>query len=638
MPEPVSTVSAPAIIDGDIMRRMDEMAYVLDFIERSDRYRQRFVPIWDEVLANYLVVPYGATANGLIDMKSGRGMLPYRNTGRRGRSILKDPETHQVIETITAQAIGLLLGGRDYITATAAGKDDYDKARLLARLLQAIMEGPGVWATHYQLFKDAFLFGIAILKIGWETRSRKQYVKRGTKMVLEDVIYRDRPLQQIVDHYNFYPDPTGTRINTNMIGVAERFQITFRDAMRLTEPGQNGEPPVYDKMYVTRAIRAKMDEIDKARKRQTSEGSRRFPDSPMELPEQMELLDGFDYYGESPVKRSDTSNRVITLLNGFPVRTRPNMFIDGEKPYIEVAINPIGGRFYGLGMGEVIRFLQDAADHMLMAFNDATDLAVNSPLLVGQGWGGNDQELKAREPNSLIFCTDPKAVQNVPVDLGVLEFAAQELLRRKLSMREATGATNPLQAIGGPTEKTATETSELVRLASQRVESAVLLQERDTYPRIARMLHSRLKQFLPDGGAVASLAGEQFDVPYDAINIDADIRFSGSRQAGSRFQKFSTYRTMAQVLGSPAGMQMALLFPEILVRMFRDGAEVADAEEIVKRASERALAMKKMEFAAQNGGASQPGGGGEGSPSAANQEETFGTEAGETERDGQAIS
>ena len=39
MPDVVSTVSAPAIIDMSVMRRMDEMAYLLEFIERSDRYR-----------------------------------------------------------------------------------------------------------------------------------------------------------------------------------------------------------------------------------------------------------------------------------------------------------------------------------------------------------------------------------------------------------------------------------------------------------------------------------------------------------------------------------------------------------------------------------------------------------------------
>ena len=638
MPDVVSTVSTPLLIDGDASKRMEETEYLLEFMSRSDRYRRMFVPIWDEVLANYLVVPYGSDPTGLIWSKSGQALLPYKNLGRRRRrSVLKDPETHQIIETITAQGIGLLLGGRDYITAVPIGKDDYNKSRLLGRLITAIMDQPGVWRTHYQLFKDAFLFGTAILKIGWETRMRKQFVRNARgKLVPEDVVYRDRVLQRVVDHYNFYPDPTGTRINEDMVGVGERFQITFREAMRLSEPGAHGEPPVYDKAEVTKAIMLRMVDMQKGKASSTAGIGSRFPNLPMGLPHQMELLDGFDYYGESPVPRSDgMSNRVMTLLNGINVRSRGNPYIDGNKPYVEVIINPIGGRFYGLGVGEVVRFLQDSADHLLMTFTDTADLAANAPLLVGGGWGGNEQELEERAPNALIHCQDPKMVGPVPTDIGILDFATRELLRRKLSMREASGATNPLQAIQGPGEKTATETSELVRLASQRVEAAVLLQERDTYPRIGRMIHSRLRQFLPEGGAVATLAGEPFDVPLDAVDIEADVRFSGSRQAGSRFQKAATYRTMSQVLGSEAGMQMALLFPEVLIRWFRDGAEIPDAEEIIRKAGERALQLRKLQGVEAGAGAPT---GGSAPTSDANEEETFGTQAGETERDGEAIA
>ena len=203
-------------------------------------------------------------------------------------------------------------------------------------------------------------------------------------------------------------------------------------------------------------------------------------------------------------------------------------------------------------------------------------------------------------------------------------------------MREASGATNPLQAIPTSDRATATEVSELVRLASQRVESMVLLIEQDTYPRIGRMLHSRLKQFLPDGGAIATLAGEPFEIPLDAIDIDADVRFTGSRQAGSKFQKAATYKSMAQILGTDAGMQLALLFPDILIRWFRDGGEVVDAEDIVAKATERAMAMQKLQLATE---ADAGGGGGQGgSPPNGNKEEQFGTNAGETEREGEAIS
>ncbi len=82
-------------------------------------------------------------------------------------------------------------------------------------------------------------------------------------------------------------------------------------------------------------------------------------------------------------------------------------------------------------------------------------------------------------------------------------------------------------------------------------------------------------------------------------------------------------------------MQLALLYPDILIRWFRDGGEVVDAEKIVQKATERAMAMQKLQLATQveAGGEVQPG-----TPSGGNTEEEFGTNAGETEREGEAIS
>lgn len=582
--DPQSTATVPTTIGliTDRTRREEESEFVMQFVERSDDKRRPYHDVWEEVLDNYMVA--SPTSGSMQERVWPSGSKVPRGMGRRrdgGDTYLKDPETHQIVESLVAQALLLLFGQRDYITAVPVGPDDPEKARLVARLLMAQLEQPGVFRTHYQLFKNAFLFGTSIIEIGWEARSRAQLVKKaqidpltgtnfGDAITQEEVVYRDRPLQREVALWDFYPDPGGTRIHDDMIGVAKRFRITAWQAQKLAEAG------VYDKQAVQRAI-------------SRSAGSRQdasplFNPSDVQIDDKdMRLLTGFEYWGSSPVYYADgANNRVITILEGENVRSHINPFIDGAIPFKEIVVNPVGGRFYGLSPAEVIRYLQDSADNMLMVLNDAADLAVRSPLLVGGNFGGDPIQLRNRKLNDLIFCRDPKSVLPIPVDLNVLSLAAQDLMRRKLTMREATGATNPLQSIPAGDRTTATEINTLVQLASQRVELMVSLIERDDYPWIGRTIHSRNRQFLPPGGAVATLLGETFDIPYEAVDLELDVRFVGSRTAQTRAQKVLQYKDAIQTVAG--GLQLLPIMPELFERYLRDGLEIPDAAQILTQA------------------------------------------------------
>jgi len=590
MADPQGTVLSPLLV-ADLRKKMAEAEFVMDFVDKSLQLRDKFSAVWDEILDNYLVAPIGTPMSrafpriGDPAVASFPFITPRGVQANSGVSRLKDPETHQIIETLTAQALGLLLGGREYITARPLGKDDPEKARMLARLLMAILEQPGIFRTFYQSFKNAFLFGTSILEFGWEARSRNQLVEvpkfdllgrlAARDLIPEEVLYRNRPLIKEVDIYDFYPDPSGTRIQEDMVGVVKRFRITKAEAMRLGEAG------VYDLDDVRLAIAASSSRT--GGKRGERGGTRKFDFLPDDLPDAYGVLTGFEFWGESPVTTADhVSNRVITLLNGLRVRSRINGFIDGNIPFKEVTINPISGRFYGLSPAEVIRFLQDSADNLLMVFNDAADFAIRGPLLVGQAFNGNPQQLRERKLNDIIECVNPDAVKPIPTDFNPLQFAAQEMLRRKITMREATGATDAVQTIESKGDKTATEINETLRLSSTKIEAQVQLVERDDFPWIGRKIHSLLRQFSPEGGAIATLGGEFFQVPFETIDVDADIRFVGARQATSRFQQGLGVREALRIMQeNPQGI---LMFGDLYVRLFRDALDMADAEDVVARA------------------------------------------------------
>jgi hypothetical protein len=586
-------------------QRLKESDFVLQFVDKSASSRSTFISIWREVLDNYLVAPFAyrdaVPYIGSHNVTSARALTSRnRNTGR---SVLKDPETNQIIDTLSAQGIGLLMPTMDYIQAMPIGFDDEQKARFLGRLLQGVLSSPGVYRTNFTIFKDAFIFGTAIIQIGWETRSRLQVTDKpvvdsqtgffiGTEPDIGEVVYRDAPLIQQKDIFDFYPDPSGTRIQQNMLGVAHKFRMSKQEARRLGEAG------VYDKAQVERAIRGMGEGEETDPNRDMEE--KRFRGLANETHDDYGVMTGFEFWGEVPFRPSDGArNRVITVLNGEHVRSHINPYKDGNIPFKEVVLNPLNGRFYGLGIGEVIRFLQDSADNMLMLHTDATDLAARNVLLAGAGFNGDLGRLKKRVPGDVIPVGNIDAVKPVPQDTNVLRDSAQEYQMRKMAMREASGATSPLQAIPSSDRQTATEVNELVRLASQKVELMVGLVERDDYPWIGKTIHSRIRQFL-SRDREEILGGERFPVTLDDVDFDADIRFVGARQAQSKFQKAATLKEALNVLGT--NPTVIPILRDVVIRYFRDGLDIQDAEQIVDNAiqvieqqKERAIQLQQQQ-------------------------------------------
>lgn len=636
MADPQSTVSAP-LISGirSAIEREGQKRFVLDFLERSARSREPYVETWNEIWDNYLVVPSGTTSTAQWHGTSLWPSFPSTRSAGIERSVLKDPETHQIVESLAAQSLGLLFSTRDYIQATPVGADDPEKARLISRMLMAILERPGLFRTAYQLFKDAFIFGTSIVELGWETRSRMQYVPTtifdamgypmGSQLVPKEVLYRDRPLVRQIDHYDFFPDPSGTRIQEDMIGCAKRFTITPQEARRLAAAGTYDDPAAVERAIVT------------SRKQPVGVGQmvsvqqKQFDRLVDKLPTKMGLLCGFEYFGEYPDRTADRmSNRKITILNGEIVAGYGNPFMDGGIPYKEIVVNPVQGRFWGLSPAEVVRYLQDSTDHFMMMLQDATNTALRGPLLAGRGFGADPERIRQAKFGDVVDVNDPTKILPIPRDTSVLQLSMMELARRKVSMREASGANSPQQPVPLSGRPTATEVSEVTRIASQRGEAMTMLIEKDDYPFIGRTLHLRMRQFTDaDSELVGVYQGERFNATLDDIDIDADIRFIGSRQASSKFQRFAALKEAYTILST--NPEATMMFPELVVRIFRDGLDIVDADQIVAQAQMMIDSREKLLASRAQEGTKGQAIAGSGS------ESNFGTQAGQTEKQGGAI-
>ena len=598
-------------IPGSRHEREKDREFVLDFIDRSERKRRPHMDVRKEILDNYMVTLPGANSNRLFNPNGFRLFGDGHTARSYSGSRLKDPESHQITESMLSQGVGLLLGPRDYIQAIPVGSDDPDKARMLSKILLGVLDGPGVWRTFYLLLKDSFIFGTSVVQVGWANRTRQQMTKvptfdqsgiqTGFEFIQAAVNYENRPDILPISLEKFYPDASGTRIQEDMQGVAKESDITVAQALRLAKDG------VFDETAVRAAITRKKDRV--LRTRMSEDRYERVPNQEKSVPvlsdaEESGLVKIFEYWGQVPYLPADKArNRVITLMEDVLVRSHINPFIDGNIPFKEVVVNPIQGRFWGVSPLEVIRYLQDSADAILMNLTDAQDLAVNGPIILGKAFGGDPNQVRRRSPRSIIMARDVKQVAPFPVDLNSLQQGAQAYLQRKMAMREATGATNPLQAIQNGDRSTAFEVSELVRVASQKVELMIQGVEKDDFPWIGRAVLSRLRQFLPDEGAVATLAGEQVPFTLDDIDTEADVRFVGSRLAKTPGQKFQQTNTVLTMIG-----QNPLIFltaPELLEELFEDGLGIKDAKEKVAQGA--AAAQKLLEQGALQGGAGTPG-------------------------------
>jgi hypothetical protein len=608
MPDPQSTASvSPELTRAflfNIKGPMRDQEFVLDFVQKSSALKEQFVHIWDEILDNYFVSPHGANSfriwpNDPISTVNPR----IASDKRKRRATLKDPETHQIVETLASQAMGLLLGPREFIAAVPVGLDDPEKARFLSRILMGILEQPGWYSEHYQAFKDAFLLGTAVVEMGWESLSRMQQtptpiVDENGKLLdtvntPQEIIYRDAPTFRLIDLYDFFPDPTGHRIQKDMLGVAKRGRITAAMARQLRDGGTYHRTGAVNKALQLAAGGGAKDGSTHA-----TESRSRFPAMHRQGPDDLQMMTFFEYWGQVPYQHPDgASNRVITLLNGEVVRSHINPYVDGNIPFKEIVVNPVAGRFYGLSPAEVNRYLQDSADNYLMVGNDAANAALSSPLLVGLGFGGDMDRLRRREILDVIECRNPDMVKPLPVDLNVLQLAAAERIGLKQNMRESSGAGNTQQAIPSSDRQTATEVSELVRFASQRVEMMVQLIERDDYPWIGRTLHSRLRQFMPPGGGNILFEGENMPFKLEDINHDADVRFVGSRFAMSQHQIMNQYAQTLSVLSTNPNVVMD--FPGVVIKLLRDGLHIVEAEAIVAQAQQAVQARMQQQMEMQ---------------------------------------
>lgn len=524
-------------------RRPEEMAdFVMQFVESSDKKLQQLRPRWEESLANWFVRPYGdVSRNQRTDWPLLTGYVAGGT--RRRRSVLKDPESHQVVETYRAKLWNALFGGERPVAAKPVGVEDVGAANTAGRLIEYDLKLGSHPKVTYIWVGDALIFGSGVVFGTWfYDEGMREFRRIGVDDFGQPVDermtipwrYYDDPLLTNVDPMDFYPDP-GEPMMDRMQGVARRFEMS---GPKMQQQARNDAS--WDQASIRRAIEAGREQTFSDKQtfdtiKETDQGDESF--------DKFKNLIGYEYHGEVPwkVEGKEFRRQVLTVVNGELVRTRPWTLPTGRVPAYDITINPVGGRFHGVSPLETIHRDQDFLDGLKMNIADAVNLGTNPPHIVNRHAEVNLAKVEAWNPNVPILANSTDAVRTAeytpPIQMAM---AAYQMV--KGHEREGTGAIGAVQGLGMGTKRfSATEAQFTAGQALDRPEVMAALIEQNDLPALGRgLLHLNAK-FLETDSDVARRVGEQPGTVglQELQYADFDVRFVGSRRESNRGTKIA---------------------------------------------------------------------------------------------------
>lgn len=545
----------------------DEARAVMSFVDDSSRAREEYEPIWQETLQNYLVRPYSeASYNQQVQYPflTGRG----GNTSTSGFSVLKDPESHQVVEALLADEMTLLFGEGDIIRARPVGLEDVDAARTVQAYEHYTFRLEGHYRSLYEWLKDGKIFGLGVLfgywhyQEGWDAvrsidASGGYEVSDERPMLVP--VYDDYKFR-CIDIFDFFWDP-GASMLCDMLGAARRFTITEKQARAKVESGE------WDRDAVERAIKNKSEtDARESRDKTWREGL----DRPQRNKPHRDFkpMVGYCYYGEVPYKTKDgISSRRVEVLCGETVRSRPHY---GRLPFFAYSPCTIQGRFPGIAPLEVIRYTQDFTDALLMLNADAAAKMIHPPHIVNRYANVDFAKLKTFRPDVPVLSDSIDAVQTLNYS-PPLNVTAGFYSSMKGQMREGSGALGALQGVNdGPDRESATGFSGRYRQARGRPEAQAALIEREYLPPLAKHILSQGQRFIESTEDLMRRVGSiPNPVPLASFLGEFDIEFVGSRIEGTRTQRLQAYR---EIFAQGANPYMAPNIPwaESATRYYKD--------------------------------------------------------------------
>ena len=553
-----------------IASAVEEARWVASFVEDSDKGRDVYKDIWQETYQNYLVRPWSEGSFGT------QVQYPYLTAGDTrgagsGYATLKDPESHQIVESVNGAIIQILLSDPNFLIARPVGGEDVGKGVVASKLVRYVMRLEGHYRSMVEWLKGGLIFGTSLMEGYWDYREEDGVFRQvSADYGVEDAPEVEGPMVAYDDYrmmplalMDFFPDAGANRIYL-MHGMAKRFTMTAAEARRKAAiPKESGG---YDREAVETAIENHKE--DDARERQDRawvEGL----DRPVRQKSHKDLgpLVGYCYYGDVPYRPADGKRRRrVEVLSGELVRSEAFF---GRYPFFDYTPVPVEGRFYGVAPLEVIRYDQDFADCLKMLIADAAARATHPPFEVDRNSGIDRAKLRAFRTEVPILSNRIGSIMQIPYNPPIGP-AVQAYSSLKQQMREGSGGLGVIQGLGlGVNRASATEAAGTIQRAQGRPEAMAMLIEREYLPPMGQHILENYRRYSTSDD-IALRIGEQFGaVGLADILPSFDLEFVGSRIEGGKAERRAGYRELF-TLGANQYVAPMVPWPEVLARYLKE--------------------------------------------------------------------
>jgi hypothetical protein len=605
--------------------REDQFDFVQNFWGASSQFKSQFEDMWREVAANFVVDPESVTNPSTTSN-------PFRNQRTlRDGVILKDQETHKAIMAWASHLVQTVMGDDrgEYVRARPSGYEDAGpKSRTVTRLMRHSFGMDGVFRSMIEATIEALVYGTCVVEIPWRFRvknMRQRTVETDPFTGIEfdsfrygPVVTDNDPDLSVIDTQDAFPDPSEYRID-RMDGFLKRFRVNAFRAERNES---------YDQAAVARAKETTLQFMNTPQSEEfpLEDMFREGYDQPFDRKNvgPFSQMVGFEYWGEVPWRYTDpessdpiqpvaegTDRGVVTLLMGEIVRSRAYPLADEDLPFRTLTIVPTVGRFYGVSLGEVMRWDQDIMDALKVLLVEGVIRKVHPPIVYDENNEMDEARLRRWSPDV------PIPIQGGPASIATLQYGSDVFSGIALgqqfreSAQSSVAATEALQGLPGPSREPATAASLRFQQALSRPGLTAALWERDELPKIAKSMFRRYQQFLPDSEALALRVGELPEPAWIGdIMGDFDFKFVGSRIEAGRAEKLQSFDRLTALAAAIPQANLLLPWMAILPEFVGDVLEMPEAAALIGNQNE-VLRNMLLQSLGQGGGQGAGNGNGE---------------------------